>query len=90
MMLGGVKKKVESQPSCEILALRALSFCSGCAILCTVMNEPETISIEAVLIYMDGARNALRGARHDLDGDFFGVAVNRAYYAFFTLLRLCC
>jgi uncharacterized protein (UPF0332 family) len=33
------------------------------------MNESETINREAVLVY--------------LDGDFDGVAVNRAYYAFF-------
>jgi uncharacterized protein (UPF0332 family) len=47
------------------------------------MDEPETINTEAILIYLDGARNALRGARHNLDGDFYGVAANRAYYAFF-------
>ena len=47
------------------------------------MDEPETINKEAVLIYLDGARNALHGARHNLDGDFYGVAVNRAYYVFF-------
>jgi len=47
-----------------------------------VMDEPEAINPEAVLIYLDGARSALRGARHNLDGDFYGVAVNRAYYAF--------
>ncbi len=47
------------------------------------MDEPETINSEAVLVYLDGARSALRGARHNLDGDFYGVAVNRAYYAFF-------
>jgi hypothetical protein len=41
------------------------------------MDEPEAINPEAVLIYLDGARNALRGARHNLDGDFYGVAVNR-------------
>ena len=66
-----------------MLALQTLSFCSGCAILCTVMNEPDTINAEAVRIYLDGARNALHGARHNLDGDFYGVAVNRAYYVFF-------
>ena len=48
-----------------------------------MMDEPETINTEAVLIYLDGARNALRGARHNLDADFYGVAANRAYYAFF-------
>jgi len=34
------------------------------------MDEPEAINPEAVLIYLDGAR-------HNLDGDFYGVAVNR-------------
>jgi len=48
-----------------------------------MMDEPGTINSEAVLIYLDGARNALRGARHNLEGDFYGVAVNRAYYVFF-------
>jgi uncharacterized protein (UPF0332 family) len=47
------------------------------------MDEPKAINPEAVLIYLDGARNALRGARHNVDGDFHGVAINRAYYAFF-------
>jgi uncharacterized protein (UPF0332 family) len=48
-----------------------------------MMDKSERINKEAVRIYLDGARNGLRGARHNLDGDFDGVAVNRAYYAFF-------
>jgi len=47
------------------------------------MDEPELISREAVLVYLDGARDALRSAQYNLDGVFYGVAVNRAYYAFF-------
>ncbi len=47
------------------------------------MNEPEPINREAVLVYLDGARDALRSARYNFDGIFYGVAVNRAYYAFF-------
>ncbi len=47
------------------------------------MNKPEPINRESVLIYLDGAREALRNARYNLDGDFYGVAINRAYYAFF-------
>lgn len=43
----------------------------------------EPINREAVLIYFDGARDALRNAHYNLDGDFFGPAVNRTYYAFF-------
>jgi len=47
------------------------------------MSELEPINQEAVLVYLDGARDALRSAQYNLDGDFYGVAVNRAYYAFF-------
>jgi uncharacterized protein (UPF0332 family) len=47
------------------------------------MDESELINWEAVLVYLDGARDALRSAQYNLDGDFYGVAVNRAYYAFF-------
>jgi len=47
------------------------------------MDEPEIINMEAVLLYLDGARNALQSARYNLDGGFDGVAVNRAYYTFF-------
>lgn len=46
-------------------------------------NEPEAANGEASLIYIEGARNALASARYNLDGGYFGVAVNRAYYAFF-------
>ena len=47
------------------------------------MDESEKINSEAILVYLDGARNGLRSALYNLDGDFYGVAVNRAYYAFF-------
>jgi uncharacterized protein (UPF0332 family) len=47
------------------------------------MNEPEPINREAVLIYLAGSREALQSARYNLDGGFYGVAVSRAYYAFF-------
>jgi uncharacterized protein (UPF0332 family) len=47
------------------------------------MDEPESINREAVAIYMDGARDAVASAQYNLDGEFYGVAVNRAYYAFF-------
>ncbi len=35
------------------------------------------------MVYLDGAHEALRSAQYNLDGGFYGVAVNRAYYAFF-------
>jgi uncharacterized protein (UPF0332 family) len=47
------------------------------------MSEPEPINREAVLIYLNGAREALRNAQYNLDGDFYGPAISRAYYAFF-------
>ena len=47
------------------------------------MNEPSLVNREAVLPYLEGARNALQGAQYNLDGGFDGIAVNRAYYAFF-------
>ncbi len=47
------------------------------------MSESEPINREAVLVYLDGAYDALRSAQYNLDGGFCGVAVNRAYYAFF-------
>jgi uncharacterized protein (UPF0332 family) len=47
------------------------------------MDELEMMNRETVLVYLDGARNALQSAQYNLDGGFYGVAVNRAYYAFF-------
>ncbi len=38
---------------------------------------------EAVLVCLNGAHEALRSAQHSLDGEFYGTAINRAYYAFF-------
>jgi uncharacterized protein (UPF0332 family) len=43
----------------------------------------EKLNRDTVLVYLDGAREALRSARYNLDGGYYGVAVNRAYYAFF-------
>ena len=47
------------------------------------MNESEIVNQEAVLTYLNGARNALQSAHYNLDGGYCGVAANRAYYAFF-------
>jgi len=47
------------------------------------MKSTEPTNSESVLIYLDGAREALRGAEYNLDGGFYGIAVNRGYYAFF-------
>lgn len=47
------------------------------------MVEHETASRDAAAVYMDGARDAVESAQYNLDGGFYGVAVNRAYYAFF-------
>lgn len=47
------------------------------------MKKSETVNSEAVLAYLDGARDALQGAQYDLDGGFYGIAASRAYYAFF-------
>ncbi len=47
------------------------------------MTSSEPVNREAVLVYFDGAQEALRNAQYNLDGDFYGTAVNRAYYAFF-------
>ena len=49
------------------------------------MTESGLVNREAVLVYFDGARDALRGAQYNLDGGFYGVAINRAYYAFFYM-----
>jgi uncharacterized protein (UPF0332 family) len=47
------------------------------------MDESTLTNRQAVLVYLDGARGALRSAQFNLDGGFYGVAVNRAYCAFF-------
>ncbi len=47
------------------------------------MSTPESVNRESVLLYFDGAREALGHAQFNLDGGIHGVAVNRAYYAFF-------
>jgi len=46
-------------------------------------GRAKAINREAVLIYLQGAQDALQSARYNLDGGFYGVAINRAYYAFF-------
>ncbi len=47
------------------------------------MHESKGGDREAIAVFMDGARGALTSAQYNLDGEFFGVAANRAYYAFF-------
>lgn len=48
-----------------------------------MMEESEAVNREAFLVYLQGSQDALASARYNLDGGFYGVAVNRAYYAFF-------
>ncbi len=48
-----------------------------------MMNETEPINREAALVYLEGAQEALRSAQFNLEAGFSGVAINRAYYAFF-------
>jgi uncharacterized protein (UPF0332 family) len=43
----------------------------------------QQLNRDTVLVYMDGAREALASAHYNFDGGYYGVAVNRAYYAFF-------
>lgn len=40
-------------------------------------------SKEAIRIYIKGARDAIQSAQYNYDGGYYGVAVNRGYYAFF-------
>ncbi len=47
------------------------------------MMDESAANGEASLVYLKGAQDALASAQYNLDGAFFGVAVNRAYYAFF-------
>ena len=56
-----------------------LSFPTSHAILDPAMNESEIANREAVLAYLEGARDALQGAQYNLGGGFCGIAVNRAY-----------
>jgi uncharacterized protein (UPF0332 family) len=55
------------------------------ALLCYTMfmGESGEVGRDAIEVYMDGAREALESAQYNLDGGFYGVAVNRAYYAYF-------
>jgi uncharacterized protein (UPF0332 family) len=43
----------------------------------------ETTHRETVKIYMDAAHEALAGSKFNLDGGYYAIAVNRAYYAVF-------
>lgn len=47
------------------------------------MDESKLMNQQAVLLYIDGAREALYTARFNLDNGFYGAAINRAYYSFF-------
>ncbi|MFQ5614769.1 MAG: HEPN domain-containing protein [Anaerolineae bacterium] len=47
------------------------------------MKKSEVPNQQAVLACLNGAREALRSARFNLNGSFYGVAINRAYYVFF-------
>ena len=47
------------------------------------MSSSEPINREAVLIYVDGAHEAMCNAQYNLAGGFYGVAISRAYQAFF-------
>ena len=47
------------------------------------MANSDLINKEAVLVYFEGARDALQSAQFNLDHGYNGVAINRAYYAFF-------
>jgi len=41
----------------------------------------EQLNRDTVLVYLDGAREALASAHYNFDGGYYGVAVNRAYVA---------
>ena len=43
----------------------------------------ETAHRETFKIYMDAAHEALAGSKFNLDGGYYAIAVNRAYYAVF-------
>jgi uncharacterized protein (UPF0332 family) len=47
------------------------------------MGESELINKQGVLVYLDGAQDALQSAQFNLDGSYYGVAINRAYYTYF-------
>jgi len=37
---------------------------------------------ETIRLYLDAANKELKGAQHNIDGGYYGIAVSRAYYAF--------
>lgn len=39
-------------------------------------------NLDTINLYLKSARDELKGAQHNLDGGYFGIAVSRAYYAF--------
>jgi uncharacterized protein (UPF0332 family) len=47
------------------------------------MTVSDSSNKQAVLLYLEGAQDALNSAQFNLDNGFHGVAINRAYYAFF-------
>lgn len=47
------------------------------------MDESKLMNQQAVLLYIDGAREALHTARFNLDNGFYGATINRAYYSIF-------
>lgn len=65
------------------LCYSLLSIQAAHDILCVAMNDPVTINRDAILAYLEGARHAVQGAHYNLSGGYFGIAVSRAYYAFF-------
>ncbi len=46
-----------------------------------MVNNPN--DRQTVATYLQAAHQALAGSQHNLNADFFGIAVNRAYYAVF-------
>lgn len=43
----------------------------------------ESTERQTVKTYLDAAHKALAGGQFNLDGDYYAIAVNRAYYAVF-------
>ena len=46
-----------------------------------MVNNPN--DRQTVATYLQAAHQALAGSQHNLNADFYGIAVNRAYYAVF-------
>jgi len=43
----------------------------------------EPVDRHTIQVYLEAAHEALESSQYNLDGGFYGVAVNRAYYAVF-------